>query len=122
MEINKDFINPFYLTCYLNSFLTKRQIRGLLTRNIHSIITYPKIKSIKIVIADKVFQEKIGKLYGTYLDLEDEMFLKIKKAQDIFYKEFKIEIKKLPKYLKLVFQNLKIIYGHLGIHIQNTII
>ena len=97
MEINKDFINPFYLTCYLNSFLTKRQIRGLLTRNIHSIITYPKIKSIKIVIADKVFQEKIGKLYGTYLDLEDEMFLKIKKAQDIFYKEFKIEIKKTSK-------------------------
>ena len=97
MEINKDFINPFYLTCYLNSFLTKRQIRGLLTRNIHSIITYPKIKSIKIVIAEKDFQEKIGNLYKTYLDLEDQMFLKIKKAQDIFYEEFNIEIKKTSK-------------------------
>ena len=39
---------------------------GSLTRNIHSIITYPKIKSIKIMYKS---QEKIGKLYGTYLDL-----------------------------------------------------
>lgn len=63
MEINADFISPYYIAAFLNSSFIRRQITCLLTGNIQSILTYPKIKQIKIIKANDSFQKSIEDLY-----------------------------------------------------------
>ncbi|WP_296854888.1 restriction endonuclease subunit S [uncultured Methanobrevibacter sp.] len=72
MEINKDFINPYYLSAYLNSNLVKEQINCLFTSNTHKIMTYPKIKQLQIIKPSKDFQEKIANYYKEAIVCENK--------------------------------------------------
>ncbi len=95
MEVDNEFINPFYLTAYLNSNATKKQIWSLFTWNIHSILTYPKIKSIKIIIPNKEFEEEIGKKYKISIEKEQEAMKLINQAQELFYKNIWINFSEI---------------------------
>ena len=97
IEIDNDFIDPYYLTVYLNSNTTKKQISALFTGNIHSIITYPKIKNIRIVIPDKSFQDKIAVKYKKAIELDKKCHLIISKAQNLFYNKLNIDFIKIEK-------------------------
>lgn len=97
IEINKDFLNPYYLTAYLNSKITKEQIYALFTGNIHSILTYPKIKNIKIIIPEDNFQKNIANKYKSIIKLDNKSIQLIKEAQNLFYQEIKIDFSKIQK-------------------------
>lgn len=97
MEINSEFLDPYYLTAYLNSIITKKQISALFTGNIHSIITYPKIKNIRIIIPDKQFSDKIRDKYKKAIENDTQSFNLIQKAQDLFYKRCGIDFSKIIK-------------------------
>ena len=49
MKINDATIDPYYLAAFLNSSFVRKQIDCLFTGNIQKILTYPKIKKIKII-------------------------------------------------------------------------
>lgn len=97
MEIIGDFIDPYYLTAYLNSNATKKQISALFTGNIHGILTYPKIKNIRVVVPEKKFQDSIRNLYRKSIDLDKEAFTLLGKAQDYFYKKIGVDFAKIKK-------------------------
>ena len=63
MKINEKFIDPYYLAAFLNSSFVRRQIDCLFTGNIQKILTYPKIKKIKILKASTEFQKDIREKY-----------------------------------------------------------
>ncbi len=95
LEVDSSFIDPFYLTVYLNSNVTKKQISALFTGNIHNILTYPKIKSIKVLIPSKNFQNSISKEYKIAIEKQIKAFSLIEQAIDTFYKEIKIDFNKI---------------------------
>lgn len=97
IEIDKNFIDPYYLTAYLNGNTTKKQIGALFTGNIHSIITYPKIKNIRIIIPKDDFQKQIAKKYKRAIELDQRCHLIIEKAKSIFYKKIEIDFSKIKK-------------------------
>jgi type I restriction enzyme, S subunit len=97
IEIDKNFINPYYLTAYLNSNTTKKQISALFTGNIHSILTYPKIKNIIIIIPKLDFQNKISKKYIKAIKLDQKCYSLLKQAQDLFYQKLNIDFKIIKK-------------------------
>ena len=97
IEVNESFIDPYYLTAYLNANTTKKQIGALFTGNIHSIITYPKIKNIRIIVPDKVFQKSISKKYKAALDSEQSFHITIKKAKETFYQKIGINFSAIRK-------------------------
>jgi len=49
ITLKENTISPYYVVCFLNSKIARRQVNSLLTGNIQSIMTYPKIKSLKII-------------------------------------------------------------------------
>lgn len=91
LEINEDIVDPYYLTAYLNSKNTKVQIEALFTGNIHRILTYPKIKDIKIMLADKEYQEKISSKYKKAIKCDKKAYLLIQEAEDVLHNEIKID-------------------------------
>jgi len=97
IEIDKNFIDPYYLTAYLNGNTTKKQIGALFTGNIHSIITYPKIRNIRIIIPKDEFQKQIAKKYKYAIELEQRCHLIIEKAKSIFYQKIGIDFSKIHK-------------------------
>ena len=88
IKINKSIISPYYVVAYLNSKLARKQIRCLLTGNIQSILTYPKIKNIKIGIPkDEEIQEKIEEKYKLAIKLGQEARNIIKESINYLDKE-----------------------------------
>lgn len=85
------------MTVYLNSNTTKKQISALFTGNIHSIITYPKIKNIRIIVPQKTFQNRIASKYKKAIELDKKFYLLIEKAQNIFYKKLGIDFSAIKK-------------------------
>lgn len=102
MTINKNKINPFYLTCYLNSKLVKKQLLYLLTGNIQSLLTYPKIKSIKIAVPkDKKIYSDIEKKYLEAVKLGNDAYSIINDTKLYLLEKLRINasnIKKVNKY------------------------
>jgi len=97
IEIDKNFINPYYLTAYLNGNTTKKQIAALFTGNIHSIITYPKLKNMRIIIPKNDFQIEIASKYKNAIELDQNCHSIIEKAQNLFYEKLKIDFSKINK-------------------------
>ncbi len=91
IKVNKDNINPYYLTAFLNSTFVREQINYLFTGNIQSILTYPKIKSIKIILPQKEIQEEVEKKYKKAIELEREALLIIKNTQEYIKECLKID-------------------------------
>lgn len=97
IEIDNSFIDPYYLTAYLNGNTTKKQIAALFTGNIHSIITYPKIKNIRIIIPKEDFQKQVAKKYKKAIELDQKCHSILEKAQVIFYQRIAIDFSKIKK-------------------------
>lgn len=97
IEIDKSFIDPYYLTAYLNGNTTKKQIAALFTGNIHSIITYPKIKNIRVIIPKKEFQKQVAEKYKKAIELDQKCHSIIEKTQTIFYQKINIDFSKIQK-------------------------
>ncbi len=97
MEIDNDFLDPYYLTAYLNSIITKKQISALFTGNIHKIITYPKIKNIRVIIPEKEFEKDIRDKYEKVIEKDKKFFDLINKAISTFYKKCDIDFSRIVK-------------------------
>lgn len=73
IAIDKTKISPYYIVAYLNGKLARKQISCLLTGNIQSILTYSKIKSIKIGIPkEENIQIEITQKYKKAIKLSQE--------------------------------------------------
>lgn len=72
IEVDENTVNPYYLTAYLNSNCTRSQISALFTGNLHSIITYPKIRSIRVLLPSRDKQDLLGEKYRVALESESE--------------------------------------------------
>lgn len=97
LEINKDFLNPYYLTAYLNSSWVKEQINCLFTANTHKIMTYPKIKELKIIKPSIEFQEEIEKHYKKAIFYENKSNELINNAKLKFREYLNIDFDKIPE-------------------------
>jgi type I restriction enzyme S subunit len=96
IRVNSKFTTPQYLSCFLNSKLVRFQIDNLFTGT-YPILTYPKIKSLKIFIKDK----KVEKLVTDNLILAEEKNVQslklIKEAQSIFLKALNVDFSAIKK-------------------------
>lgn len=91
--VDEKKINPYYVTCFLNSKFARNQIDALLTGNIQSILTYPKIRNIKIVYPKSmVEQETIAQKYREALHFSYLSEQNIKCALKIFEDNLNIRI------------------------------
>lgn len=97
IRVNKEFTTPQYLSCFLNSKITKFQVDNLFVGNIYPMLTYPKIKSIKVFVKDK----KTEQIITSNLIKADEFHIKalenIKTAQNIFLKSLNVDFEKTQK-------------------------
>ncbi len=59
MQINKQKVTPQYLCCFLNSRIARFQVENLFTGNLYPILTYPKIKSLRIFLKDREIEKQI---------------------------------------------------------------
>lgn len=109
IEIDRTFVNPYYLSAYLNSSLIKTQINCLFTGNIHGILTYPKIKNLEIIKPTDKFQELIANKYLKAYELVEKSNLLIKQAIEILNQSLRIDFSKIkePKSFSVNLKNLK---------------
>ena len=95
MKINTEITTPQYLSCFLNSKITRFQVDNLFSGNIYPMLSYPKIKSLKIFIKDKKTECTITQNLIKAEQYQVEALLLIKQAQDIFVKALNIDYSKI---------------------------
>lgn len=95
MEINRDIMNPYYLAAFLNSSFVREQIDCLLTGNVQSILTYPKIKEIKVIDADKDFQLEVERKYKESIEYGNQAIALFEEAKRLIRHELKLDKKKI---------------------------
>jgi len=95
MRINEKKTNPYYLSCFLNSKITRFQVDNLFTGNIYPILTYPKIKSIKVVIKDKKTEKVITEMLKKAEINHDQSLKLIQKAQNLLKSKLNVDFKKI---------------------------
>jgi len=95
IKINEKFATPQYLSCFLNSKITRFQVEHLPSSNIYPMLTYPKIKSLKIFIKDRKIESTITKNLVKAEQYQIEALRLIKKAQEIFLKALNIDYSKI---------------------------
>jgi type I restriction enzyme S subunit len=96
IRINKKITTPQYLSCFLNSKLVRFQIDNLFSGT-YPILTYPKIKAIKIFIKDKSTEKLVTDKVILAEKKNIESLKLIKKAQDLFLKSLDIDFKLIEK-------------------------
>lgn len=99
IRLNDGFTTPQYLSCFLNSKIARFQIDNLFTGNTHPILTYPKIKLIKIFIRDKKIEKEITTdiIRSEKLNLESQKL--ITKAKNLLIESLNVDFSKIPKKL-----------------------
>ena len=95
MKINEQFTTPQYLSCFLNSKITRFQVDNLFSGNIYPMLSYPKIKSLKIFIKDKKTENTITQNLIKAEQYQIEALRLIKQAQEIFLKTLNIDYSKI---------------------------
>lgn len=96
IRINREYTTPQYLSAYLNSKLVRFQIDNLFTGT-YPILTYPKIKSIKVFIKSKEVEKKVTDSYILAEEKNIQSLNLIKKAKEIFLKELNIDYSQINK-------------------------
>ena len=91
IRINEQFTTPQYLSCFLNSKITRFQVKNLFSGNIYPMLSYPKIKSLKIFIKDKKTENTITQNLIKADQYQVEALRLIKQAQTIFLKALNID-------------------------------
>jgi len=95
IEIDKDFLDPYYLASFLNSSFIKEQINCLFTGNIHSILTYPKIKKLSIIKPSNLIQKRIREKYRKAIDFEKKANEIILEAKDEFRRYLNLDLERI---------------------------
>jgi restriction endonuclease S subunit len=95
IRINEKFTTPQYLSCFLNSKITRFQVDNLFTGNIYPMLSYPKIKSLKVFVKDKETEQTITNNLILAEQYQLESLQLIKQAQDIFLKALNIDYSKI---------------------------
>ncbi|MEI6822469.1 MAG: hypothetical protein WCL51_11065 [Bacteroidota bacterium] len=95
IRVNKEYTTPQYLSCFLNSKITKFQVENLFTGNIYPMLSYPKIKSLKIFVKDREIENKITQNLIKADKYQIESINLIKEAQTIFLKSLNIDFSKI---------------------------
>jgi len=95
MKINEEFTTPQYLSCFLNSKITRFQVDNLFSGNIYPMLSYPKIKSLKVFIKDKKTENTITQNLIKAEQYQVEALQLIKQAQEIFLKALNIDYSKI---------------------------
>jgi type I restriction enzyme S subunit len=96
IRINQKFTTPQYLSCFLNSKLVRFQIDNLFTGT-YPILTYPKIKSIKIFIKDKSTERLVTEKLILAEKKNIESLKLIKQAQTLFLKSLNVDFSLIEK-------------------------
>ena len=91
MKINENYIDPYYLAAFLNSSFVRRQIDCLFTGNIQKILTYPKIKKIKILKASTGFQKKIREKYLEAISCSKTALESIEQAKTLIREKLNLD-------------------------------
>jgi len=97
MRVNENFTTPQYLSCFLNSRIAKFQVTNLFTGNIYPLLTYPKIKSIKVFVKDKRVEKKITELLVKADENQIKALKQISEAQKIFLNSLNVNFASIPK-------------------------
>ncbi len=87
MRIDSSYCTPEYLSCYLNSKLVKFQVDSLFSGNIYPMLSYPKIKNIKVFVKSRDIEKEVTSLVRESNKLEIKSLGLIKKAQELFDEE-----------------------------------
>ena len=95
MKINEQFTTPQYLSCFLNSKITRFQVDNLFSGNIYPMLSYPKIKSLKVFIKDKKTENTITQNLIKAEEYQIEALRLIRQAQEIFLKALNIDYSKI---------------------------
>jgi type I restriction enzyme S subunit len=109
IEIDREFLDPFYLSAYLNSSLVKTQINCLFTGNIHGILTYPKVKNLEIIRPSPEFQKNISDKFQKAYTLSAKSNKLISEAIELLHAGLKIDFDKIqePKMYSVSANNLR---------------
>jgi len=91
----KNKISPEYLLTILNSKFGQIQIQGLLTSTNQKYLNQIKIGEIKIPILENL--NEVVKIYRKINSYENEAYLKITQAKQIFEEEIKINQQKIKE-------------------------
>lgn len=91
MRINKRFTTPQYLSCFLNSRITRFQVSNLFTGNIYPMLSYPKIKSLKVFIRSRDVEDVITRKMILAEQCQTEALKLIKHAQSLMSRELNIK-------------------------------
>lgn len=97
IRVKKEFTTPQYLSCFLNSKLTKFQVENLFTGNIYPMLSYPKIKFLKIFVKDKKTEKTITENIINAENYQVEALNLIKQAQVLFLQSLNIDKKNISK-------------------------
>jgi len=95
--IDKEIINPFYLVAYLNSKIVKQQINALFTGNLQPILTYPKIKNLKIIIPNKKIQYDIASKYESAIKMRRDSLELIENARKVYYDALGVDFSSISR-------------------------
>jgi type I restriction enzyme S subunit len=97
IRIDENVATPQYLSCFLNSKLIRFQIDNLFSGNIYPLLTYPKLKSLKIFIKDKTVENVVT---DNMIKADEKHLLslqKIKEAQSLFKAALKVDFSSIKK-------------------------
>jgi len=97
IRVNPNFTTPQYLSCFLNSKIARFQIDNLFTGNTHPILTYPKIKSIKVFIKNKKIEEEISTNILESERLNLEALKIIEQAKQKLLNSLSVNFNEIPK-------------------------
>mgnify|MGYP004702561475 CR=1 FL=1 len=95
IRVNTEFTTPQYLSCFLNSKITKFQVENLFTGNIYPMLSYPKIKSLKVFVKDKKTESTITQNLIKAENCQIESIKLIKESQSLFLKSLNIDFQKI---------------------------
>ncbi len=90
MRVNSEFTTPQYLACFLNSKLVRFQIENLFSGT-YPILTYPKIKSLKIFIKNRNVEQLVTDKLIQAEEKNVQSLKLIKEAQSLFLKALNID-------------------------------
>jgi type I restriction enzyme S subunit len=112
IRLKENVVTPQYLACFLNSKVARFQIDNLFTGNTHPILTYPKIKSLKIFVKSNEIETLITKNLLKADEYHNNSINMISKAKKIFIKSLNIDFSNIKervfykiKYSKVMAEN-----------------
>ncbi len=97
MRVNPKITSPQYLSCFLNSKIVRFQIDNLFSGNIYPLLTYPKIKALKIFIKNKTIEETVTKNIIIAEEKNIQSLMLIKEAQSLFLRSLNVDFDSIKK-------------------------